>query len=114
MVAQLLCRKLSDEVRARERVHGCVASATIGLELPIANGKAGGTSQGVFGVLSGQPEGYKAGYAVDGAEAIRILAAHDPNAAAWWRSHAPHVLAGGYQLVFRADVCELGADERPM
>jgi hypothetical protein len=29
-----------------------------------------------------------------------------PSAAAWWRSHAPHTLANGYQLLFPADVCE--------
>jgi hypothetical protein len=83
-----------------------IRGAWIGLELPVAGRHAEGGSQGVSGVLSNQPAECGAGYAVDGAEAVRILAAQDPEAAAWWRSHAPHVLGNGYQLVFPAEVCE--------
>jgi hypothetical protein len=37
---------------------------------------------------------------------VRILAATAPEAAAWWRLNAPHVVVGGYLLVFPAEVCE--------
>jgi hypothetical protein len=83
-----------------------IRRAWIGLELPIANGQAEGPSRGVFGVLSNQPASCCEGYPVDGAQAVRILAAEAPDAAEWWRSNAPHVLIGGYQLVFPAYVCE--------
>jgi hypothetical protein len=43
---------------------------------------------------------------VEGKKAVQLLAAVAPNAAAWWRQHAPHVLAHGYQLVFPVEVCE--------
>jgi hypothetical protein len=83
-----------------------VRRAWIGLELPFASGPTAGLPQGVVGVVSHQAAGRCAGYAVDGAEAVRLLATTAPEAAAWWRRHAPHVLAGGYQLVFPAAVCE--------
>jgi hypothetical protein len=83
-----------------------IRRAWVGLELPVAGGRAGPQTGGAFGVLSNQPMGYGPGYAVDGATAVRLLAAKDPDAAAWWRESAPHVLRGGYQLVFPADVCE--------
>jgi hypothetical protein len=80
-----------------------IRRAWIGLELPIVNGPAEGP---VFGVVSHHAARCGAGYAVNGAEAVRRLAAKAPDAAAWWRTNAPHVLTGGYQLVFPADVCE--------
>jgi hypothetical protein len=83
-----------------------IRRAWIGLELPIANGQADGRSRGVFGVLSNEPVSCCQGYSVDGAQAVRILAAKAPDAAAWWRRNAPHTLIGGYQLVFPAYVCE--------
>jgi hypothetical protein len=58
------------------------------------------------GVLSNQPANCCEGYAVHGATAVQLLAAKAPEAAAWWRRHAPHVLTGGYELVFPAEICE--------
>jgi hypothetical protein len=46
------------------------------------------------------------GYAVNGRAAVKALASHSPEAAAWWRTNAPHVLASGYRLWFPSDVCE--------
>jgi hypothetical protein len=83
-----------------------IRRAWIGVELPTISGPANGGSAGVVGVLSHRAAGRCDGYAVDGARAVRILADSDPDAAAWWRRHAPHVLGYGYQLVFPADVCE--------
>jgi hypothetical protein len=81
-----------------------IRRAWIGVELPTASTWEGGPS-GVVGVLSNRAAGDCEGYAVD-AEAVSILAAKVPAAAAWWHRNAPHVLAGGYQLVFPAEVCE--------
>jgi hypothetical protein len=82
-----------------------VRRAWIGLELPVTS-VPGGSRQGVVGVLSHRPAGHCDGYAVEGADAVRILAGKAPEAAAWWCRHAHHVLTGGYQLVFPAEVCE--------
>lgn len=82
-----------------------IRRAWIGLELPVANGSSE-RGQGVVGVLSNRSAACGDGYAVDGAEAVELLAAHAPNAAVWWCTNAPHVLVGGYQLVFPAEVCE--------
>jgi hypothetical protein len=46
------------------------------------------------------------GYLVDGKQAVTILATKAPWAAAWWREHAPHVLANDFQFLFPSDVCE--------
>jgi hypothetical protein len=83
-----------------------IRQAWIGLELPLVAGQAPGVLPGTVGVLSQQPEGYGAGYVVDGATAVSILATRDSAAAQWWRINAPHVLVGGYQLVFPAEVCQ--------
>jgi hypothetical protein len=82
-----------------------IRRAWIGLEFPVTSCPEG-HSEGVYGVLSNRPAGCCDGYEVEGAEAVRILATKAPGAAAWWRSHAPHVLTCGYQLVFPAEVCE--------
>jgi hypothetical protein len=82
-----------------------IRQAWIGLELPIVSSIAR-DGQGLVDVLSNQPVSCGKAYAVDGAEAVRILATAAPDAAAWWRTHAPQVLSGGYQLVFPAEVCE--------
>jgi hypothetical protein len=80
-----------------------IRQAWIGLELPFTGA---GRPVAVVGVLSRDSAGRCEGYEVDGATAVRLLAANAPDAAAWWRRHAPHVLASGYQLVFPAEVCE--------
>jgi hypothetical protein len=83
-----------------------IRRAWIGLELPVANGQIGPCHQPALGILSGRDEGPCSGYAVDGRQAVGLLTAKAPEAAAWWREHAPHVTIHGYQLVFPADVCE--------
>ncbi len=83
-----------------------IRQAWVGLELPLARGQAKGRFQNTVGVLSNQPTRCGESYAVDGPEAVRILAATAPEAAAWWRLNAPHVVVGGYFLVFPAEVCE--------
>ena len=84
-----------------------IRRAWIGLELPLANGQTGPCRQPAQGILSGQDEGTRSGYAVDGRQAVALLAARAPEAAAWWREHAAHVTMHGYQLVFPAEACEL-------
>ncbi len=78
----------------------------VGLELPLAPGLSGPVLIATEGVVSGQDDGPMDGYVVLGSEAMKLLAAHDSEAALWWRTHAPHVVAHGYQLVFPAEVCE--------
>jgi hypothetical protein len=58
------------------------------------------------GVLSHNWPEMSSGYAVDGRAAVNALASHSPDAAAWWREHAPHVVARGYRFVFPSEVCE--------
>jgi len=58
-------------------------------------------------VLSQQAPEMTTGYAVDGRAAVRALASHSPEAAAWWREHAPHVVARGGRLWFPCEVCEV-------
>jgi hypothetical protein len=82
-----------------------IRRAWVGLEFS-ATASRSGSSPAVWGVLSNRPAGDCDGFAVEGAEAVRILATRDPDAGAWWHRHAPHVLAAGYQLVFPAEVCE--------
>ena len=51
----------------------------------------------------------KTGYAVNALEAVNLLQAKDPVAAAWWREHCAHLLDGQRSLLFPAAGCE----ERP-
>lgn len=45
------------------------------------------------------------GYAVSAVAAIAALEAEHPEAARWWREHAPHVLTPGKAFVFAAEAC---------
>ena len=47
------------------------------------------------------------GYVVEGARALDILQQSSPEAAAWWREHAPQFVAPKGYLVFHANVCEV-------
>jgi len=97
-----------------------VREAWIGLELPLPPGRLGhrrgwlttGVVSGprtwwqrVIGVLGGRVHAYS-GYAVDGLEAVNVLALKDPLAATWWRENCAHLLDGKRHLVFPADVCQ--------
>jgi hypothetical protein len=83
-----------------------VRKAWIGLELPLAPGQRGPAHKATQGVVSRRVDGQMDGYVILGSEAVKLLAAHDPEAALWWRTHAPHVLASGYELVFPTEVCD--------
>lgn len=56
------------------------------------------------------------GYAVNVVEAIAALEAAHPEAARWWREHAPHLLKPGRAFVFAAAACveeREGPEDRP-
>ena len=58
------------------------------------------------GILRGQAERV-AGYAVEAAPAVGILAKVSPEAAAWWRENTPHLIAPKRYLVFHEEVCRI-------
>ena len=89
----------------------------VGLELPLALDAAARDYVG-FGVVSGPQTWLRQmwdivrgradrvrGYAVEGARAVEILQSSSPEAADWWRTHAPRHLAPRRYLVFHAHVC---------
>lgn len=100
-----------------------VRDAWIGLRLPAAcprrhvmrsfgvlSGPTG-LFQWLWAVLSGRSIRVE-GYAVNAKEAVDLLgAAGRPDAAAWWREHAPHLLDGCQYFAFEAAACQAG-DER--
>jgi hypothetical protein len=97
----------------------------VGLELPLARGYSGRRTVYGFGVLSaprkrlvaiwwwflGRSERYT-GYVVDAAAAVSILESAAPNAAAWWRETAPHLLGPRQKFVFAESVCQIVNDVR--
>ena len=82
-----------------------IRRAWVGLTLPLARAEMEPGALTTVGVLSNQDPEMTMGYAVDGRKAVRYLASHEPEAAAWWRNNAPHVFAGGYRLFFPREVC---------
>jgi len=96
-----------------------VRRAWIGLELPVAKGSTGQQRKLGVGVLSG-PRTWlgvlfailrgrakrETGYVVEAKVALDLLAAHGPEAADWWRTHAPRFLEPGRSFLFAAEVCE--------
>ena len=48
-----------------------------------------------------------AGYAVEAAPAVGILAKVSPEAAAWWHENTPHLIAPKRYLVFHEEVCRV-------
>jgi hypothetical protein len=82
-----------------------IRRAWVGLTLPLARAEIKPGALTTVGVLSNQDPEMTMGYAVDGRKAVRYLASHEPEAAAWWRNNAPHVLAQGYRLFFPREVC---------
>ena len=87
----------------------------VGLDLPVMR-YAAHRKLHAFGVLSrprswaavvrGQAE-LIAGYAVEAAPAVGILARVSPEAAAWWRENTPHLIAPQRYLVFHEEVCRI-------
>ena len=97
-----------------------IREAWVGVELPLPHGRRSrrrtfSTSgvlsgprtwwQRLLGALLGQFR-KESGYAVNALEAVNILAAKDPVAAAWWRDNCAHRLDGKHHFVFAAEVCE--------
>lgn len=62
--------------------------AWVGLELPLRKHQSAST---------------KEGYRVDGTEAVRLLAAHNPTAAQWWHTRLHH----GSVYAFPPETCQL-------
>ena len=97
-----------------------VRQAWIGLELPLPSGRRSRRQTFlVSGALSRPRELWRqllnrilgrfekqSGYAVNALEAVNLLAAKDPAAAAWWRDNCGHFLDGRQHLVFEASACE--------
>jgi hypothetical protein len=91
----------------------------VGLDLPVVRYSAHRKFP-TFGVLStprswpaqwaamlrGRAE-LVAGYAVEAASAVSILANASPEAAAWWRENTPHLIAPKRCLVFHEEVCRI-------
>jgi len=46
------------------------------------------------------------GYIVNVIDAIEVLRASSPSAAAWWECHTPHLLAPGRRFSFAAHCCQ--------
>jgi hypothetical protein len=72
----------------------------VGLELPLTRYPTARDTF-TFGVLS-QPVSCLAQF-----WAVEVLERSSPEAAAWWREHAPQYLAPKRYLVFHENVCEV-------
>lgn len=96
-----------------------IREAWIGLEIPVPSRFLGLRGGFGFGVLSGPTSWFgilfaivtgrasrDVGYIVEADLALSLLSAKSPEAAAWWRQHAPRVVAPGRYLMFAADACE--------
>jgi hypothetical protein len=82
-----------------------IREAWVGLEMPLAKSKDQGQELAAMEVFSWK-QGCTTGYAVEGRAALERLAAHAPEAAAWWRENVPHVLDAGYQFIFPVENCQ--------
>jgi hypothetical protein len=82
-----------------------VRGAWVGLTLPLSD--LDPCTIETIGVVSGSKKLSMTGYRVDGRQAVDVLATKAPWAAAWWLEQTPHVVVGGYQLVFSVEVCEI-------
>ena len=93
--------------------------AWVGLELPLDPRRAGRQLAMISGVLSSPREwwqqivglvtgryGVQTGYAVNARDAVDLLQAKDPTAAAWWREHCGHMLDGKRWFLFPTAGCE--------
>jgi hypothetical protein len=91
----------------------------VGLELPLTRyvkpkdvftfGVLSGPSNclgQIWALLRGRAD-RTVGYAVEGARAVEILRAKNPDAARWWHEHAPQYLAPRRYLLFHEHVCEV-------
>jgi hypothetical protein len=83
-----------------------IRRAWVGVKLPLRRWETEPRVHQAVSVLSHNFPETIAGYAVDGRAAVKALACSSPQAAAWWREHAPHVLERGYRFCFPYEVCE--------
>lgn len=102
-----------------------IRQAWVGLVLPVHDRDDGPQTRLGLGVLSG-PRTWlgvllgiltgrakrATGYVVNAKTSLELLATHAPEAADWWRTHAPRFLEPGRSFLFAADVCE-EVHERP-
>ena len=79
----------------------------VGLILPLAVGHSSAVEIESCGVLSGKMEDMAIGYVVEIEDALAVLTKKSPEAAAWWRENAPHLLGVDGELIFHEHVCEL-------
>jgi hypothetical protein len=97
-----------------------IRQAWIGLEIPVPPRYAGRCRGYAFGVLSGPKTRFgkllaillgraerKVGYAVEAKVAVDLLASRSPEAASWWREHAPRFIEPGRYFLFATDSCEV-------
>jgi hypothetical protein len=95
-----------------------VRRAWIGLDLPLVAAEIGPRVVPTGGVLSGARSWlgmllrrltgqtpWQLGYVIDAPQALVLLAQKDPDAAMWWREHAPHCWQPGARFLFHAEVC---------
>jgi hypothetical protein len=99
-----------------------VRLAWVGLELPLAPRRATRRLAMTSGVISAPRglwqciaalflgrSGVQTGYSVNALEAVNLLQAKDPVAAAWWREHCGHLLDGKRWFLFPTASCEEGS-----
>ncbi len=96
-----------------------VRQAWIGLEIPVPARFSGRRKKWGVGVLSGPRSLYGflvafvfghvqryEGYTVSARVAVELLAVRSPEAADWWRKHAPHLFTRERHFIFPAENCE--------
>lgn len=96
-----------------------IRQAWVGLTLPLAPDHPSREVFRAFGVLSGPKTFWRTlwslltgrhfpydGYAVATLSAVEALRLRDPEAAAWWQTHTPHLLNPHSRLIFEAEACE--------
>jgi hypothetical protein len=84
-----------------------IREAWVGCLLPLKEGSDGPERVHSFGVTSGKSEGSSLVFRVQAGAAVAVLEKHNPQAAQWWKTHAPHIFQPGKVLAFSAEVCEL-------
>jgi hypothetical protein len=90
------------------------------MTLPLAQQDAKARSFPIIQVLDGPPKFWptlwallrgkferETGYVVDCNEAVAILEERDPEAAAWWRENAPHMLRPGRKFIFASAASQI-------
>ncbi len=94
----------------------------VGLALPLAQESQAALPFPTFGVLTGPKNVLsclfagltgrlerRSGFLVEAEAAVAILATRNPEAAAWWRANAPHLLRAGRHFVFDQGVGHVNA-----